>query len=55
MPTKIAPPNGEPRRADAALATTLATYVALKRVPVIPEPAALLISAGVGIATFLFN
>lgn len=43
------------RLAKMALTATLATYAALKRAPVIPEPAALLVSAAVGVATYLLN
>lgn len=43
------------RLANMALTATLATYAALKRVPAIPEPAALLVSAAVGVATYLLN
>lgn len=43
------------RLANMALTATLATYATLKRVPAIPEPAALLVSAAVGFATYLLN
>jgi hypothetical protein len=47
------PPDNRP--ANIAFTATIATYASLKRVPVIPEPAALLVSAAVGVATYLLN